>query len=158
MPRALLALLFALFTETGTGAVEPPMEGTLLFAARNALPQGTSANELSKVLKTGLWNTNRTALAVSLPRPNGSVVLVFLRRAQGSYLSVNASGVEGGNFGKLGRDRADYERFETTPVEWRHRNDGLFQVVMRTRAWRAGRRFTVSEPLIIKPDGTVLWR
>ena len=158
MPRALLALLFALFTETGTGAVEPPMEGTLLVAARNALPQGISTNEVIQVLKAGLWNTNRTALAVSLPRPNGSVVLVFLRQAQGSYLSVNASGVEGGNFGKLGRDRADYERFETTPVEWRHRNDGLFQVVMRTRAWRAGRRYTVSEPLIIKADGTVLWR
>jgi len=158
MPRALLALLFALFMATATGAVEPPMEGTLLVAARNALPQGTSANELSKVLKAGLWNTNRTAVAVSLARPEGSIVLVFLRQTKGTYLAVNASGVEGGNFGKLGRDRADYERFETTPVEWQPRNDGLFQVVMRTRAWRAGRRYTVSEALVIKPDGTILWR
>ena len=158
MSRALLALVFALFTANPTWAVEPPVEGPLVAAARHALPQGTSADELSNVLKAGLWNTNRTAIAVSLPRPKGSVVFVFLRQTQGTYLAVNASGVEDGNFGKLGRDRANYERFETTPVEWRHRNDGLFQVVMRTRAWRAGRRFTVSEPLIIKPDGTVLWR
>ena len=134
------------------------MEGALVAAARHAQPQGISTNELSKVLKAGLWNTARTAVAVSLPRPKGSVDFVFLRRTQGTYLAVDVSGVEGGNFGKLGRNRADDERFETTPVEWRPRTDGLFQVVMRTRAWRAGRRYTVSEALVIKPDGTVLWR
>ena len=50
------------------------------------------------------------------------------------------------------------KRFETTPVAWLHRDDGLLGVSMRTRAWRSGQRYTVSEPLLIRPDGTVLWR
>lgn len=129
-----------------------------LAAAGKALPQGISTNEMARVLQQGLWNAARTAVAVSLPRPKASVVFVFLWQSHDNYLVVDASGVEGGNFGKLGRGRADYERFETKPVEWLRRDDGLFQVVMRTRAGRAGRRYTVSEPLLIKPDGTVLWR
>jgi len=74
-------------------------------------------------------------------------------------LAVEASGVEGGNFGKLGiAGRSGYDRFETTPTQWLQREDGWFQDVMRTRAWKAGKRYTVSEKLLIKPDGTVLWR
>ena len=83
---------------------------------------------------------------------------MLLRQPDGTYLAADASGVEAGNFGKLGRPRTDYEHFETTPVEWLYRNDGFFQVRIRTRAWRAGKRYTVSEPLIIRPDGTVLYR
>jgi hypothetical protein len=158
MSRVILAILFALFAATGARSAEAPIDSALAAAGRNALPQGVSTSEVARVLQTGLWNMNRTAVAVSLPRPKASAVYVFLRQTKGTFLVVDASGVEGGNFGKLGRDRADYERFETTPVEWWHRDDGLFQVVMRTRAWRAGRRYTVSEPLLIKPDGTVLWR
>ena len=82
-----------------------------------------------------------------------------LRQPDGAYLVADASGVEVGNFVKLGfLPRADYERFETIPVEWLHRDDGLFQVRIRTRAWKAGQRYTVYEPLIIRPDGTVLYR
>jgi hypothetical protein len=38
------------------------------------------------------------------------------------------------------------------------RDDGLFQVIMRTRAWKSGKRYTVSEPLVIRADGTPLYR
>jgi len=69
------------------------------------------------------------------------------------------SGVEGGNLGVLGTGgRAAYERFETTPIEWLHRDDGRYMVVMRTRAWKGGRRYTVSENLLIAADGTPLYR
>ena len=158
MSRAILTILLALAAAPGARPAEPRADNALLAAAGKALPQGISTNAMAKALREGLWNTNRTAVAVSLPRPKATAVLVFLRQTNGTYLAVDASGVEGGNFGKLGRGRADYERFETKPVEWLHRDDGLFQVVMRTRAWRSGRRYTVSEPLVIKPDGTVLWR
>lgn len=134
------------------------VEAALFSAARKAVPGEIATDQLITALDAGLWNSNRTAVAVSTAKPEASVVFVFLRQTDGTYLPADASGVEDGNFGKLGRPRTDYDRFETTPVEWLHRNDGLFQVRMRTRAWRGGQRYTVSEPLIIRPDGTVLHR
>jgi hypothetical protein len=152
-------ILFTMFVTAGAMAAEARVTETLLASARNVVPQDITTNELLRVLQAGLWNSNRTAVAVSFPRQNASVIFVFLQQTNGTYLAVNASGVEGGNLGVLGsRGRKDYDRFETTPVEWRHRDDGRFQVVMRTRAWRSGRRYTVSEPLLISPNGTVLWR
>jgi hypothetical protein len=139
-------------------AGELPIDPVLLATARKAITEDVAQNQLVMALESGLWNSNRTALAISVAQPKGSVVFVFFRQSDGTYLAANASGVEGGNFGKLGRPRADYERFETTPVEWLHRDDGVFQVRMRTRAWRGGQRYTVSEPLVIRPNGVVVYR
>lgn len=149
-------ILFALLAAASAG--EPRIDTTLLAAAQKAMPREIATNQLMQALESGLWNSNRTAVAVSILQPSASVVLVFLRQTNGTYLAADASGVESGNFGKLGRPRTDYERFETTPVEWLHREDGRFVVRMRTRAWRSGQRYTVSEPLHIRADGTVLYR
>lgn len=159
MNRDLLGIAAALALAGGVLAAEAHIEEALFRTAHVALPQEIATNEIVRGLQTGLWNPNRTAVAVSFPQPRASVVFVFLRQTNGTYLAVDASGVEGGNFGKLGiSGRSGYERFETQPVEWLRREDEWFQVVMRTRAWKAGQRFTVSEALVIKPDGTVLWR
>jgi hypothetical protein len=149
-------ILFALAAAASAG--ESRIDVALLAAAQNAMPVEIATNQWTRALESGLWNSNRTAIAVSITQPKASVVFVFLRQTNDTYLAADASGVEGGNFGKLGRSRTEYERFETTPVEWLHREDGWFQVRMRTRAWRDGQRYTVSEPLLIKPDGTVLYR
>jgi hypothetical protein len=157
MKSVALALLFAILVTAGASRVDD----ALLASARTALPQDITTNEVIELLQAGLWNSNRTALAVSFPRPRpkASVIFVFLHQTNGTYLAVDASGVEGGNLGVLGnRGRKDYDRVETTPIEWLHRDDGRFQVVMRTRTWRAGRRYTVSENLLISRSGTVLWR
>ena len=149
-------ILFALTAVALAG--ESRTDTKLLASAQKAMPREIATNRLVQALESGLWNSNRTAFAVSIPQPRASVVFVFLKQITGLYLAVDASGVESGNFGKLGRPRTDYERFETTPVEWFHRNDDLFAVRMRTRAWRGGQRYTVSEPLLIRPDGTVFYR
>jgi hypothetical protein len=152
-------ILFTMFVTAGALAAEARVTETLLASARNALPQDITTNEMIRVLQAGLWNSNRTAVAVSFPRQKASVIFVFLQQTNGTYLAVNASGVEGGNLGVLGScGRKDYDRFETTPAEWLYRDDGRIQVVMRTRAWRAGKRYTVSGPLLISRNGTVLWR
>jgi hypothetical protein len=115
-------------------------------------------SELRAALESGLWNPDRSAVATVIPRAQASLILVYLKQPDGSFLATDASGVESGNFGFFGRLRSDYERFETQPIEWRQREDGRFQVVMRTRAWRMGQRYTVAEALLIDPDGTVLYR
>jgi len=161
MKRVLPVLLLAMFVTAGARGAAPRVEDALLASARKALPQSITTNEMIKLLRAGLWNSNRTALAVSFPRPRpeASVIFVFLRQTSGTYLAVDASGVEGGLLGVLGsRGRKDYDRFETTPVEWLHQGDGRFQVVMRTTAWIAEKRYTRSENLLISQGGTVLWR
>lgn len=139
-------------------AGESWVDAALLASAQKAMPREIGTNQLVRALESGLWTSNRSAVAISIAQPKASVVLVFLRQNDGTYLAVDASRVEGGNFGKLGRPRSDYERFETTPVEWGYPEGGRFLVWMRTRAWRGGQRYTVSEPLVISTNGTVLWR
>jgi hypothetical protein len=159
MTRAILIGLVGLIAALCVTVAQPPIDGGLLAAARKALPQEISTNEIARALDTGLWNSNRTAIVIGIPKPKASLVFVFLRQTGAKYLGVACSAVEGGNFGKLGiAGRAAYDRFETTPVEWLHRDDGMFQVVMRTRAWKSGKRYTVTEPLIITADGTPLYR
>ena len=156
-----LLIVFVLIVGITSSASESNLDTALLAAVQKAMPRKIGTRQLNDALEMGLWNSNRTAVAISVSQqhPQDSLVFVFLRQPDGAYLVADASGVEVGNFVKLGfLPRADYERFETIPVEWLHRDDGLFQVRIRTRAWKAGQRYTVYEPLIIRPDGTVLYR
>lgn len=154
----LTAAFVALLIGGGTMAVGAPvLDDRLLTAARKALPPKVSSNELAEALERGLWNSNKTAVAISIRRTKASPVFVFLRSEDGSYLASDISQVEGANIGFIG-PHAKYERIETEPIQWLPREDGWFQIVVRTRAWRSGKRYTAAEPLIIRPDGTPLWR
>ena len=102
-----------------------------------------------------LWSTDRSAAIAATPGQSATHVTAYLRQQDGSFLLVDLSNVESGNFGKLGRPRSDYDRVETVPVEWIARQDGLLQVKSRTQAWRLGQRHTVWDALVIRPDGTV---
>ena len=126
------AILFVALSSASTVQIEP----ALLSAIQKAIPS-KATNQPIEVLRTGLWNSTRTALAVSIPQqyPKASVIFVFLRKRDGTYQTADVSKVEAGNFGKLGLlPRTAYEHFKTTPVEWLHRDDGLFQVRIRTTA------------------------
>jgi len=119
---------------------------------------GIFAVVASDPLDTALWNTERTAAADATPGKSGTRIVAFLKQQDGSFLEIDLSQVEGGNFGKLGWTRADCDHFETKPVEWLPRQDDLLQVKIQTQAWRAGQRYTVSESVALRRDGTVLWR
>jgi hypothetical protein len=155
MSRTLLAIFLSLTTSMLAVAAERRVDAALLDAARKAMPQEIATNELAKAMEGALWNSDGTAAAVSVWQPKGSAVFVFLRQADGTFLACDAGMAEAGNFGKLGYPRSHYERFETTPVKWVHRPEGFFQIQIRTRAWRGGKRYTVYEPQIVMPDGEV---
>lgn len=142
----------------GTASAQGAIDGALLSAARGAVPAEFSDSDLEDMLEAGLQNPDGTALAVVIPRAEASLVLVFLWRSDGNVQAVDASRVESANFGYFGRPRTDYERYETQPIEWRQRDDGRFQVVIQTRAWRMDQRHTAAEALLIDADGTVLYR
>ena len=105
-----------------------------------------------------LWNADGAAAVAAIPGASGTRVTAFLRQQDGTFLEIDLSDVESSNFGKLGRPRAEYDRYETRPIQWLSRQDDLLQVKIQTQAWHAGQRYTVSEALIFHRDGTVLWR
>ncbi len=160
MTRAILITLIGLFAMVYMALAQPRVDDGLLAAARKALPQDISTNEMVRALGAGVWNSNKTAVAIAIARPKATLLFVFLRQTSGQYLAVDVSGMESCNFGYLGTARTGYDRFETVPVQWLPRDDGLFQVRMRTRAWKGGQRYTASGggTLVIKPDGTTLWQ
>ena len=129
-----VSMSFAVLASHPAPAPAAVVDDSLAASARRAVPAGISSAALHKGLEPALWNHERSAVAVSFARPKGSLVYVFLKQADGHYVAVDASRVEGGNFGKLGSRAADYDRVETRPVQWNRRGDGSFEVVMRTRA------------------------
>ena len=139
---------------------QPQNERALEDAARNALPKEISASDIVKAVNGGVWNPSRTAVAISINLASKpSILFVFLRLESSQYKAVDVSRVEAANLGVLGISRkADYDRVETVPMEWIERDDGKVQVVLRTRAWKEGQRYTVSERLLIASDGTPLYR
>ncbi|MCP5467843.1 MAG: hypothetical protein H7A32_01065 [Deltaproteobacteria bacterium] len=152
MIRVIFILLLAASpTLLSAGEVE---SSQLLQSAHRIWPQ-FSNNDLSKHLNSGLWNDDKTALAVVISNSS----YVFLAQAEGTFLAVNISRVEDANLGKLGiQNKSWYDRVETIPLKWEDRKDKLFQVTMQTSAWKNGKKYTVAELLLIKNNGTVLWR
>ncbi len=152
--------LAGLFATVCLGAAQPRIDDALLAAARKALPQDTPSSELVRALGAGTWNSNKTAVAVSIARPKGARIFVFPRQNTGKYLPVDVSGIEGANLGVIGiTKRAEYDRVESAPIRWLPREDGLFQILVRTRAWKSGRRYTVSgAPAVIRADGKTWWQ
>jgi hypothetical protein len=139
------------------GAIAQPVPDTaLLSAARKALPQSLSTNAIRKAVHTGLWNSDRTAVAICVTNSMSPIVWVFLKQTNSQYLGVDVS-IQGLGTGFLGiAPRSAYERLELTAVSWLPRDDGMFMVLLRTRVWKNGQRYTVSKPLLIQEDGTVL--
>lgn len=147
---------FTVFAMVQIAGAHPGIDDKLTTSARRALPK-ISTDEIIRAIDRGLWNTNKTALALSFLRPKASLLFVFLEQQDGGYLAVDVSRMENANIGFIGPDRL-YDRVETAPLKWLHRNDGLFQIQMRTRAWSSGQRYTGSGTLVIKPDGTCIWQ
>ena len=141
-------------------SAQAPNDPALLAAARKALPKEIGTEDVVKALNGGLWNSNRTAIAMSINRvPKPSIIFVFLKKPDGQYIAGDISSVEDANMGVWGIcKRSCYDRFETLPIRWLPRDDGRYQVEMRTIAWKASRRYEMNEPLVIDPDGTPVGR
>ncbi|MDO5653858.1 MAG: hypothetical protein Q4G39_07115 [Brachymonas sp.] len=123
-----------------------------------ALLAGVTAATAGDPPASAIWNAEKTAAVTSLPAEAGTILKAYIQQQDETFLEIDLSEVENGNIGKLGHDRKKFERVETKPIKWISRQDDLLQVEIQTQAWRAGRRYTVSEPLIFRRSGTVLWR
>lgn len=126
----------------------------ILFSTFAAV-QTAGAQESSP---NALCNFDKTACVSSVRGKAFTNLTASLKQADGSFVHVDISPAESGNFAKLGSRRSQYNRFETKPVRWLTRQDGLLQVEIQTAAWRKGKRHVISELLVMRKDGKVLWR
>lgn len=129
----------------------------LMSAARGAFSEDISSTSIADALAQSTWNTERTATAAAITAQGQSQVVAFLLREDGAYQAIDVSRVERANLMKLQQD-PNFDRVESRPIGWIEREDELYQIEIQTRAWRSGQRFTVSEKLLIEPNGKVLWR
>ena len=130
----------------------------LMDVAYKTLKKKVEKAKVEKAVKKGFWNDEKNAVVVTVFIKKASVNYVFIIKEGGTISPVDISNVEGGNLGKIGWSKNEYEKVETEPVNWIKRKDRLLQIKMRTRAWKDGQRYTVYEPLILDRKGKVYWR
>lgn len=92
-----------------------------------------------------LWDNEKQALAYCDVGNELSCYIIF------DQLKVNVSQVESLNLRKLGSASRDkYERVITIPVKWSKSSDSELIVLFKTQAWVKGKRYTVTEPVLIR--------
>ena len=134
----------------------PLVDEALRSAARPLMPREMTDAELSAALSDGLWRQDLNAVAVARPEGPGYRTYVFVRQGDGSYAATNASRtVANAAFGYFGWPAAEYERYETEPVDWRMTDNGNSLLYVQVRAWRQGQRYTVTGHYLVGADGSV---
>lgn len=104
-----------------------------------------SSYSFSGIERHELWSGGKSALAFCVLAKASSCYVIS------DELKVNVSQVENLNLGKLGlSSKYKYEKVITFPVEWLKSGDGELMVLFKTQAWMAGKRYTVTEPVLIK--------
>ena len=113
---------------------------------------------VNAAIENGLWTEDRKAAAVVADTRAGNVFVV-LETDQERYLVANVSPIVTGLFAKLGTtDRSDFEKYVVEPVGWLSQTDSKVIAEFRLRAWRDGRRYSVTGPVAVNSDGTVIWQ
>lgn len=150
-----VALILATALLPAPASSQPADDEALLTAARAILPSDLSEGEIRSALATGLWHDDPSAVAISVPRQNEYLTFVFRRQPDGAFSAEDVSWAANTVFGVWGFRREEIERFETTPIGWRPGSGGNLLLVIQTRGWRAGQRYTGSDIYLVFPDGTM---
>ena len=125
----------------------------------SAVAELADADLVAEAKEAGLWSHDKSFGAVSIAGISGTRVYVLLLQPSGEYVEIDVSRIEDGLFIKLGlAERAKYEKYETTPIEWHALEGGNMQLTVRLRAWRDGQRYTVTGPVVVRSDGSLIWQ
>jgi len=105
--------------------------------------QNISDTDFNKGISTGLWNNEKTALAITFHSSTKTICLVIIT-LNNKFIISDVSQVESGNFGKLGTaTRNKYEKYKTFPTKWLKTEGDYFQIEFTTQAWKNGQRYTL---------------
>ena len=126
----------------------------LLAAARSLMPPEMTDADVSLTLGGGLWRRDAGAVAVTLPRANGTLAFVFVRQLDGSFAATDATQVIARSaFGFFGWPEEEYERYEIELLDWTLRDGDPSLLRVQVRAWREGRRYTTGGQFLVGADG-----
>ena len=127
---------------------------------RNEFPH-LASNEIAGAVGAALWNSNRTAVALSLTNAltNGTATRIFVLVDTGSAISVVGADVQADHLHRLAFPQGSaYDRAETAPVRWIPWPTGEFLVIVRTRIWKGSEAiYSIEAPLVVDRKGR-LWR
>jgi hypothetical protein len=106
-----------------------------------------------------VWSDDGKMCVVTLSGSKRTFVLGFVRISENEFRSVDLSQVEDGNLGKLGRNRSDLHKVETTVQHWIKRDDLLYQVLIQTvTVGTSGKSETAQEKQLLDSNGNPIWR
>ena len=115
--------------------------------------------EINDLLSKGVWNKDKTAIVIIDISKTSTLIYVFLKQDNGSFSTFNISFLEKLNFGKLGRKRGYYDKFELQPIIHEKTKGFPLAVGIRTQAWKDGQRYTVvGKTVSLEKDGSMyIW-
>jgi hypothetical protein len=153
--RRIAGFVFAALL-SGALVGQPTIDEALIAAATTVMPSDLMEGDVRAILQSGLWQEEPVAVAVSIPRQDECLTLVFRLLSDGTYSAVDASRtVAFAAFGFFGWPRQEYERFETEPVSWQATRNGNSLLRVRVRAWRDGQRYTATGHYLVNTEGEV---
>ena len=140
-------------------------EAAFDLARKFAVKNGVIKTNIELGIKNAVWKKDKSAVAMSFQGVESSLCIVVYKNEK--FLVSDVSKVENDNFANLGFKRLHYDRYLTEPTVWTETgrfnytnfsDRTLHQITFRTRAWRNGQRYTVSESLILDEAWKPLWR
>lgn len=133
------------------------MKRTIHFLAMFGLAVSTQLN--AEIPQNALWNQDKSVAVSTENLSKRTLVTAYVVQGVGKIKTIDLSVVEGQNLAKLGFYKTlKFEKIKTRPLKWIERNDDLLQITFQTQIWQNGQRYTSSESLLFKKDGTVLTR
>jgi len=130
-------------------------ENGLLSVVSEALKNDKRIYDFNELISNGEWNADKTAIVIHIPDGLSSLLYVFLRQDDGTFIAVDLSYRVNNEMNyKLGRRRNYYDKYVQTPVVCNRQDGYAVGVGIRTQAWKNGQRYTVeSKPTRIKKNG-----
>lgn len=129
-----------------------------------AREKGVSKREIERGMQNCVWRKDMSAVAVCFRRDGPSLCLVAFRQGD-RFLISDVSAIERANFARFGFPHTGCERFLTEPVEWYEpgRDAGLdsrdrHRITFRTCAWKSGKRYILSKPVLLNSKWMPLWQ
>jgi hypothetical protein len=122
------------------------------------LPSNLSDADIQTGIANAVWNSTRSAAAAAFKRSDNTILIAFIQRSDGEYVTADVSEIERRIIGGIGPSRT-YVRRETAPVAWEEWSEGRRVLRARARVWDSmGRRYGGSDAVVFSTDGLPLWR
>ena len=140
-------------------AVDAADVDQMILAVQKVAMDDITEGELASAIEAGLWNEERTALAIAIPKSKRTFLFVLVEQSSGDYVAADVSPVEDALFRKISlAERAEYKSYKSSPYQWVHGNGSMQILLVRLVAWTKFGGYSVQGPVVVKDDGSIVWQ